>query len=140
MGAAVFLESPFLRIILIEISLERALMRGSLSCILPAVSTNTTSMPLSLAWLIASKAMPAASCLAITILYHLLPLISLRRVKRVEPPGVSPQLLYISSSEGVTSSYQHCELVLYQPEANLGQVGGLSNLIRTFYNYIIHLK
>ena len=42
-------------------SLERALMRGSLSCILPAVSTSTTSMPLSLAWMIASNAMPAAS-------------------------------------------------------------------------------
>lgn len=42
-------------------TLARARISGSLSCILPAVSTSTTSMRDSLAKCIASQAIPAAS-------------------------------------------------------------------------------
>ena len=44
----------------------------------------------------------------------------------------------VDCSEGVTSCYQqHCELVLYQPEADLGQVGGLTNLVRKKLYFLI---
>ena len=55
-------------------------------------------------------------------------MIVVRRVQRVQSPGVSSQLLHSTGAEGVARSYQHGELVLDQPEADLGQVGRLPNL------------
>ena len=52
-------------------------------------------------------------------LHHLSALVILGGVEGVEAPGVSPQLLHCTGSEGVAGSDQHVELVLDQPEANL---------------------
>ena len=54
-----------------------------------------------------------------------------------ESPGASTQLQYIVSSVSVTSSYQDCALILYQPEVNLKS---LPDLVGTIYNSFIHLK
>merc|ERR1719283_826241 len=52
-------------------------------------------------------------------------------MERVQSPSVSSKLLHGSCSEGVASSDQHLELVLDQPETNLGQISALPNPIHT---------
>lgn len=42
---------------------------------------------------------------------------------------MSPELFHSSGPEGITSGYQHTELVLYQPETDLGKVGGLAHAV-----------
>ena len=127
------------------LTLDRALMSGSLSCILPAVSTNTTSIPCMRAAEIVEPQsfgghmiITCMSCDTHTIIYgshcnfcRILPVtllikdhilrvtLPLRRMEGVEVTVVRLQLLHCSGSECVTGSYHHSEVILHQPETHL---------------------
>ena len=123
----------------LQLTLARALINGSLSCMRPAVSTSTTSYPCCCAGKEAGVADQSHTHTPpLTKPYGLhgytrciFAIASLVQhdgggtpfsgglVEGVQVMGVGPQLLHRTRTEGIASSNQHTVTILQQPEGNL---------------------
>ncbi|KRZ44954.1 hypothetical protein T4C_7402 [Trichinella pseudospiralis] len=107
---------------LTRISLPRARINGSLSCIRPAVSTNTTSKLFA-----SARGGDRSRVLTVTLFVEL----HQTRVEFVQVADVGAQLFDRARTECVAGGNEHPEAVLVQPKCHLGQVGRLADTIDT---------
>ena len=68
------------------------------------------------------------------------PLSLLPTIQHPQIPHVNPQLLHRPTAEGIASRDKHPEIVLQEPEGDLGEVGGFADAVDADKHHLVRVE